>query len=179
MASAPRKQTVVRPAVPEDAAPVAKLGAHVFALSFGHAVPPDDLDTYLKTSFSAESILEDISNPNKDMIVATSPDGTVVGFGLLTRGTTEDCIAHINDLVELQRVYVDPGYHSNGVGSSLIAKLEDMAREQGFKHIWLGAWTENPRAQKLYEKIGFRVVGSHGFPIGGAEHLDHIMLKEL
>ena len=35
------------------------------------------------------------------------------------------------------------------------------AKEAGCDVMWLGVWEYNPRAQRFYEKNGFRIVGSH------------------
>ncbi|KAK9235063.1 acyl-CoA N-acyltransferase [Lipomyces kononenkoae] len=169
----------IRSAGHEDVAAVAELGAHVFSTTFGHSVTTEQLQAYLTESYSIPATTKDVTDPMKDMIVATSQDGAIVGFALLTRGTSEPCIAQLESTVELQRIYVHPTYHGNGVGKILIKKLEDMAREQGFKHIWLGVWEENYKAQKVYEKQGYRVVGDHDFTIGDVVQTDQIMVKEL
>jgi RimJ/RimL family protein N-acetyltransferase len=40
-------------------------------------------------------------------------------------------------------------------------------------------WEENHKAQRVYEKLGYKIVGDHDFVIGGVIQTDHIMLKEL
>jgi ribosomal protein S18 acetylase RimI-like enzyme len=45
--------------------------------------------------------------------------------------------------------------------------------------MWLGVWEYNPRAQRFYEKNGFRVVGSHVFQLGEDAQTDLLMQKEL
>ncbi|ODQ69389.1 hypothetical protein LIPSTDRAFT_7040 [Lipomyces starkeyi NRRL Y-11557] len=169
----------IRRARPQDVASVAELGAHVFSITFGHSVSPQQLQAYLSESYSIPATAKDVADPMKDMIVVTSQDGAIVGFALLTRGTSEPCIAHLESTIELQRIYVHPTYHGNGVGKILAKKLEDIAKEQGFKYIWLGVWEENYKAQKVYERLGYRVVGDHGFTIGEVVQTDHIMVKEL
>ncbi|KAK7747210.1 hypothetical protein SLS62_009152 [Diatrype stigma] len=107
-----------------------------------------DLKTYLDESYSVTAIAKDIADPNKDMIVATGLEDAIVGFALLTRGTSEPCIDDLESKIELQRIYVHPSYHGKGIGNLLANRLEDMARAQGFKHIWLGVWEENYKAQR-------------------------------
>lgn len=173
-----RSPIALRPATLEDAAQVATLGAHVFSVTFGHSVTPEQLQDYLDESYSKEATAKDILDPSKDMIVATQGDA-VVGFALLTRNSSEPCVAHLESTVELQRIYVHPDCHGQGVGKMLANELEDMARKQEFRYMWLGVWEENHKAQKVYERLGYEVVGDHDFVIGGDIQTDHIMLKEL
>lgn len=142
-------------------------------------MPAHELQTYLDESYSAQAVAKDLYNPDKDMFVASKPDAGIVGFALLTRGSTEPCIAHLDNYVELQRIYVHPDHHGGGVGKTLAQTLEKAARDQKFRHIWLGVWEENHKSQKVYEKFGYRTVGVHDFAIGGVVQTDHIMLKEL
>lgn len=170
----------LRKAIAEDVAAIAKLGAQVFTATFGHSVSKEELQKYLDEAYSISATAKDIADSNKDMIVATAQDGTtVVGFALLTRGTSEPCLAHLANFVELQRIYVDLTYHRRGVGKMLAQRLECMAKDEGFQYIWLGVWEENLQAQKLYEKLGYKLAGDHDFVIGGVVQTDHIMLKEL
>ena len=169
----------LRPATSADAGAVAKLGANVFSATFGHTVTQEQLDRYLNESYSVEAIVKDIQDAQKDLVVATSTDGTVLGFALLTRGSSEPCVDDLEDKVELQRIYIDTKAHGLGIGKKLIIRLEDMAREQGFKHMWLGVWEENHKARSVYERQGYRRVGEHDFDVGGDIQTDHILLKKL
>jgi ribosomal protein S18 acetylase RimI-like enzyme len=45
--------------------------------------------------------------------------------------------------------------------------------------MWLGVWEYNPRAQRFYEKNGFRIVGSHVFLLGEDPQTDLLMQREL
>ncbi|KFY11861.1 hypothetical protein V492_04214 [Pseudogymnoascus sp. VKM F-4246] len=179
MAAVPHQSIIIREANAEDIPTVSKLGAHIFSVTFGHSVPANELESFLEDSYSVSATENDFKDPMKDLIVASDQDGTVVGFALLTRGSIEPCVSHLENTVELQRIYVHPAHHGKGVGRLLANRLDDMARDQGFKHIWLGVWEENHNAQKMYEKLGYRRVGGHDFTIGTIVQTDYIMMKEL
>lgn len=48
-----------------------------------------------------------------------------------------------------------PALQSLGVGSALIAGLEDRIRRRGLRSAWLGVEVTNPRARSLYERLGY------------------------
>jgi ribosomal protein S18 acetylase RimI-like enzyme len=42
----------------------------------------------------------------------------------------------------------------------------ELARANGASGVWLGVSSRNPRANRFYEKQGFRVVGTKTFAMG-------------
>ncbi|KAM3504524.1 hypothetical protein MY11210_008321 [Beauveria gryllotalpidicola] len=115
---------------------------------------------------------------------STTDDGVVVGFAQLTRGSSsaEPCVAklaHAGSSVELQRLYVDESYHGMGIGSRLAGAIEDLARNEGFTHMWLGVWEENQAAARVYAKLGYSGIGFHDFVVGSIVQRDDILMKQL
>lgn len=170
----------VRLALKSDAATIAEIGVHVFTISFGHAIDPQSLATYLKNEYSTEAIENDIDDLSRTLLVSVDQNGQVIGFGYLTRGSDDPCLAHVSQKAELQRIYVNSSAQGKGVGSLLAKSLESLAREQGFTNLWLGVWEENTSAIRAYERWGYQIVGEHDFEIGSDTiHRDLIMLKSL
>jgi ribosomal protein S18 acetylase RimI-like enzyme len=58
----------------------------------------------------------------------------------------------------LQAIAVDSGCRGSGVGSTLIAAVEERARAQGSERLCLDVSAGNPRARRLYERLGLSVV---------------------
>lgn len=174
-----RKQMKIRQAQGTDATAIAELGAHIFTVTFGHSVPPHDFEAYLKEAYTPSAIAQDLEDDAKDVIVATNEEDDIVGFAYLTRGSTEPSVADVQDKAELQRIYLHSTAQGTGLGHSLAATIEAMAKEQGFKNLWLGVWEENEKGIKAYTRWGYRKVGQHDFVLGTIAQTDHIMLKEL
>jgi GNAT superfamily N-acetyltransferase len=57
---------------------------------------------------------------------------------------------------EIFALGVAPDLTSEGVGSSLLAALEALARSRGFPRVGLGVGFENTRARELYLRLGYR-----------------------
>ena len=169
----------LRPALASDAPEIAELGVRVFTATVGHAVDPHELALYLQESYSRASILKDLADDHKTILVATDESNKLMGFTYLTRGGDEPCLADVKNKIELQRIYIDPLAQGNGLGRLLAGKIERLAREQGFQNIWLGVWEENKKARVAYERWGYEVVGDHDFKIGSSVQKDLIMLKRL
>ena len=170
----------IRIANTADAPAIRQIGSTVFTVEFGYSVSADDLNAYLEESYSVQSVIDDILNASKTVCVACSThDQTVLGFAMLTEGTTEDCIRDVPSPVELQRLYVDIAAHGKGVGGAMVRYIEGIAREKDFETMWLGVWEENHRAQKVYQKLGYAKVGAHDFVTGKEVQTDEIWIKTL
>lgn len=163
----------------KDAQAISTLGSQVYSQTFGYSLSAEDLNAYLTEAYSFSRIAEELSDPSKHFIVACNSQHEIVGFAQLTEGTTEDCIATEKQPVELQRLYIHQNYHGLRIGKYLIETAEEMARQKGFKTLWLGVWENNHTAQKVYERMGFVKVGMHGFKMGRCVQTDNIMKKPI
>lgn len=169
----------VRKSVPSDAEAIAKLGRHVFTVTFGHSVTAEDLEDFLDGAYTPAAISAELSHKDKTTLVAVDESGAIKGFSTLTRNTVEPCVEHLEGRVELQRLYVDKTAHRQGIGSILMKSMESLAREEGYRHVFLGVWEENYHALKAYEKWGYRHVGAHDFVVGKEVQTDLIFAKAL
>ncbi|KAG8624823.1 hypothetical protein KVT40_007890 [Elsinoe batatas] len=170
---------VVRKAKVEDAAQVSDVGRHVFSITFGHSVTPEQLTTFLDETYTPGLIGKEIQDPSKLMLVSQDQSGRIAGFILMARESDEPCVRSYDNKVEMLRFYVHTDYHGQGVGKALAIELEKIARAEGQKYMWLGVWEENHKAQYVYRKMGYKKVGDHVFDIGGDLQTDEIMIKEL
>lgn len=59
----------------------------------------------------------------------------------------------------LWAAHVEPRYQSQGIGTALLIHLEQVARERGLLAVTLAVAKDNPRAQTLYERLGYAVFG--------------------
>lgn len=179
--TSPRPEPEIRPATSGDVEAIASIGSKTFTASFGWSLPAPDLRSYLESAYKPSSIARDLSDPLVDIFVAcpsNSPE-MVIGFVQLNQGTIEPSVADSERPIELQRLYVDELHHGGGVGRALLNEAERISREGGFKTMWLGVWEENFKAQKVYERSGFRKVGSHDFVMGTCVQTDWILIKSL
>lgn len=65
----------------------------------------------------------------------------------------------------LRRAYlyafrIRPEFRSQGLGSTMLAVVEDDLSQRGFSWVTLNVARDNPRARKLYERHGYLVVAA-------------------
>jgi len=61
----------------------------------------------------------------------------------------------VGECVVVEELFVHPDHHRLGVGSALMAAIEEQARQRGAKGMWLVANQKAP-AYPFYERQGFR-----------------------
>jgi ribosomal protein S18 acetylase RimI-like enzyme len=90
-----------------------------------------------------------------DLAVIAEDDGDVVGVSLCRLFTDED---HGHGYVDPETpelaVAVSNGHRGEGIGTRLMAAIEEAARAAGFSHLSLSVDADNP-ARSLYERLGY------------------------
>lgn len=66
----------------------------------------------------------------------------------------------------IHRLCVDPAFQNQGMAKKTMSFAEDILRKKGYSIIRLDAYSLNPYALKLYEKLGFRKVSALFFRMG-------------
>ncbi len=169
----------IRHAVPEDAQRLTDLAYTTCWDAFADHPKnaPDDLAHYMRQAFSLEQITAELAEPNSIFLLAEI-GGELAGYAKLILGHSEPGITAERP-IELNRLYSQQKYLGQGVGQRLMDACFDLAKERRFDTIWLGVWEFNPRAQRFYEKNGFRVVGKHTFLLGGDPQTDLLMQRNV
>jgi ribosomal protein S18 acetylase RimI-like enzyme len=66
---------------------------------------------------------------------------------------------------------VTADYRGRGIGSRLLAAVDDYARQHGYTSIRLDVADTNPRARQLYERTGFVPLEDHHLPPGALDYV--------
>ena len=169
----------IRQAGSEDAKLLTDLAYTTFWDAFAHHPKnaPDDLNHYMRQAFNQEQTTAELADP-KNIFIIAEIDGEAAGYAKIVIDHIEPGITAERP-VELARLYSHQKYLGQGVGKTLMEACFDRAREEDRDVMWLGVWEYNPRAQRFYEKNGFRVVGSHVFQLGKDAQTDLLMQREI
>lgn len=162
-----------------DAEMLADLSYRTFWDAFnGHpANDPKDMDEYMTAAFNPGQLASELSDPNSLFLVARIGDAPA-GYAKIQFGSIEEPV-EAECPVELCRLYSETEFIGRGVGQALMDACLKAARERRCDVMWLGVWEYNPRAQRFYEKNGFRIVGEHIFQLGSDPQTDHLMSLRL
>jgi len=169
----------LRQATTDDAKLLTDLAYTTFWDAFAHHPKnaPDDLNHYMRQAFNQEQIAEELTDP-KNIFLIAEIDGDPAGYSKIIIDNIEPGITGERP-VELSRLYAHQKFLGQGIGQTLMEACFERARAEGCDVMWLGVWEYNPRAQRFYEKNGFRVVGSHVFQLGEDRQTDLLMQRSL
>ncbi len=160
-------QPTIRAATPADADELAALAERTFMETFieGFAIPypPADLADFRSKVFSPEATRDRLANPDHWWEVALH-QGRIVGFTEVGPAS----MPHPDlrpEHAELKRLYIAREAQGLGVGRALLERaLARMDQSPGPQ--WLSVWSENHKAQRLYDHYGFAKAGEYGFAVG-------------
>jgi ribosomal protein S18 acetylase RimI-like enzyme len=173
---------VIRRATIADAAVVSRFAARVFEHTFGPDNSAEDMAQYLAQAFTVQKQSEEIGAADNVCLLAEL-EGAIVGYALLTEGSThETVVAHAptaTRFMEICRFYVDPEWHGRGIAHTLMDACVAKAQTTHAEQLWLGVWSENPKAIRFYEKRGFAQVGVTTFMLGSDLQHDKVMALAL
>jgi diamine N-acetyltransferase len=163
----------VRPAGPEDAAALSRLGPATFREAFGREFPPAFVDERMAVIYGYGRLVEDLANPVQSWFLAEA-GGKAIGFLTLAASPAPSCVTGPAPL-ELSRLYVREAWHGRGPAFALMEAGLEAARRRPARTLWLQAWERNPKALAFYRAHGFREAGRVVVAFGGAE-LPHLVL---
>jgi len=162
----------VRRATLDDAEAVSALGEKTFLETFGHLYPPADLAAYLPEAYGLARTRADLADPAKATFLGEEA-GVLVGYALVG-----PCALPHPDVApgegELKRLYLLASHQGGGRGSKLLAAALAWLERHTPGRLWIGVWSENHGAKRLYGRHGFLEVGAYEFPVG--ETRDHELI---
>ena len=169
----------IRQATVEDAKTLTDLAYTTFWDAFAHHPKnaPDDLNHYMRQAFNVDQIAAELVD-EKSIFLIAEIEGEPAGYAKIVIDAVEPGITAERP-VELNRLYSHQQFLGKGIGQALMDACFTRAKMDKRDVMWLGVWEYNPRAQRFYEKNGFRVVGSHVFQLGEDAQTDLLMQREL
>jgi ribosomal protein S18 acetylase RimI-like enzyme len=157
-----------------DAAEIATLARDTFSETFGHLYPPGDLAIFLN-KYTPAFFINIIRNPVERIWIARE---AVALVGYAHAGQCELPHSEVTPgCGELKRLYVRRGAQKGGVGGALLDEALTWLNAPGRK-LWIGVWSENHGAQRLYGRHSFRKVGEYEFIVGKMRDREFILRRD-
>jgi len=104
--------------------------------------------------FTHHLTVEQMAAPDTTVFIARDGDGVAIGMGALKR--------HADKIGEVKRMYTKPQARGLGIGGAIVARVEQLAREEGVARLVLetGSASGFASAWAVYERQGFTRCGA-------------------
>lgn len=139
------------------------MNKHAFSIAFEAADQADvlaliaELDAYQQSLYPPASVYAlDLTRVQQEQLllaVARDGQGVALGCGALLLSASYG---------ELKRMYVSPGLRGRGIAKSILAHLENAAKNADCRQLMLETGSLQPQAQRLYAQAGYLVCAAFG-----------------
>ena len=167
----------IRKAESEDLNLISALGITTCFDAYFELDPSRDLADYCVNFFSLAQIETELEDANSTFLIAEFKS-KAVGYAKLREGKKIECLQGKN-AIEVQRIYILEKMKGKRIGERLMEKCFEIGKEKGYEMLWLGVWEKNVAAQRFYEKIGMKNVGTTDFSDGKNEFINFVFAKDL
>ncbi|MGH8264170.1 MAG: GNAT family N-acetyltransferase [Steroidobacterales bacterium] len=155
----------VRRATLADAALLSDLGNSTFREAFSHLYRPDDLDVFLAKAHSPQLYERLLKDKDVGIWLTGPPHGKPIAY--IVAGL---CQLPVPDLEpragEIRRLYVRSSVQAGGIGTKLLRVALEWLATDKFTPLYVGVWSANYGAQRLYQRYGFEKIGEYEFMVG-------------
>lgn len=165
----------IREALPGDEQALALVGGATFLESYANVLDGGDIVAHCALHHTPEAYARWLADPvcNVWLAVVRGNDAPV-GYALLTPADVPTADPHPADL-ELRRIYLFRCFQGHGAGRAMVDLAIAAARSRGAGRLLLGVYQQNERAIGFYRHLGFAVVGTRRFRVGGREYDDFVL----
>lgn len=146
------------------------LGRRTFFETFVGTCSDADMELFLATSYAREKVEAELEDPLSRFFILEDGSGPL-GYSRL--------LGEADGSVELVRFYMERRAIGSGAAHRLMETTLGLAKELGYKRVYLGVWEKNYRAQKFYGKWGFLKTGEKVFMVGTDPQVDWYYEREL
>lgn len=156
---------VIRVAGPRDTVALANLARDTFVETFGHLYGTEDREAFLEKSQTPAAYAPLLDDPRVRIWVAEDAAGGLVGF--VTAGPCKLPVPGLEDHAgEIRQLYLRSTVQGGGLGTRLLVTGLVWLAAQGHAPLYIGVWSGNFGAQRLYGRHGFEKIGEYDFPVG-------------
>jgi GNAT superfamily N-acetyltransferase len=159
----------------EDCAELAAIGALTFAEAFGHLYPPADLAAFIARHHTVEAARATLARTDMAAWLVEA-EGRSIGLAL-----AGPCALPHPEVTpacgELKRLYMLSEWQGGGLGGRLMGQALDWLEGEGRSRIWIGVWSGNHGAFRLYARAGFEKVGTYEFVVGATRDQEFILRR--
>ncbi len=148
-----------------------------FRQAYSDVHAQENIDAYCRTNFSINQAKAILKNSECTCIIAEK-NGQAAGFSIFQH--RQNPIKPFENPVELKQLYIRANEYGTGLGKRLVDKTFELMLMDDRLWVWLCVSNLNVRAQKFYNKYGFKRIGNGPNLIVGTDKLaSSIMVRKL
>ena len=157
----------IRPAVPDDAEPIAAVHVESWRDTYRGIIPDAFLDG-LTVEGRARSWRWTVANLNENEVLFVAEDGgRIIGFSNGGKNRNSE-YPHGG---EVYAIYLLKAYHGLGIGKRLFTAVTESLERSGYDSFMLWVLKDNPTLG-FYQAMGGRVIGEKEIEIGGEKLIE-------
>ncbi|PTD17651.1 GNAT family N-acetyltransferase [Sphingomonas fennica] len=170
---------MIRPAHAGDAAALSDLAVttffETFVEGFGIPYPPADRDAYVAEKLAPAIFAARIADADHGVWVAEQ-GGVAIGFAVAGPCGLPHADVAAGDM-ELKQLYLLRSAQGLGLGGRMLETALGWMEARQPAAIWIGVWSGNLKAQRLYTALGFEKAGEYQFPVGSWRDEEFILRR--
>ncbi len=132
----------------DDLKEVQSIAHQTWQATYKDIIPASNLEAYHKEQYSLKKLKQKYQNHIGFVAVM---DDMVVGYSLAV------VLKNLNRY-QITSMYVLPDYQGYHIGTGLLKRQMNTARERGYNFLWLGVIDQNKPSLLWYEKQGFSFI---------------------
>ena len=167
-----RPVVTIAPAGTDDIARVQRLADEIWRRHYPGIVSGEQIDYMLAQGYSSVALMKYLTVADAGLAIAICTNAPVGFVGW--------CRQDGGAVMKLEKLYVLPEHHGEGVGRALIEHVVMRASQCGCESMTLNVNRNNVGAIRAYERCGFEIRERGDFPIGGGFVMeDFIMVRRI
>jgi diamine N-acetyltransferase len=170
--------TIIRTPVETDFNALFKVVRTTFVEAFGMLYAPEDLHSFLDGTCGDAALRKEVDDPQHYWLIAVAENAEILGYIQACPVSLPHADADPKHQGEIKRLYVTQAAQGSGLGTRLLQLgLEALAQTYGIAPQWIGVYSDNDGAQKLYQRHGFTKVGDYHFKVGSTLDAEFILRR--
>lgn len=141
----------LRKACLADTMMLSALSVHVWLDTYATEGVSEVIADYVHDALSPEHFDLSLKQPENQILVAEYHQALV---GFISLAEKSPCPEKPSETLEIDRLYVMPRFHGQGIASMLLQASKHLYEKQGYTFFLLTTWDQNLKAIKFYEKRG-------------------------
>ena len=94
------------------------------------------------------------------MWITQLPQGEIIGQAFVMLRSSEPHVADGKHRAYVFAFRIKPEWRNMGIGTTLMDHIENDLQQRGFQYVTLNVAKENPGALRLYQRLGYKIIGS-------------------